>query len=135
VFAGIGALLISIFLWHRDTILTKPVIVVVLLMPLVLLAWIWIFTYYIIEKDKVWYHLGPFRGSIDVNSIREITKNKTLWVGFRPALALKGLIIRYNTWDDIYFSPKDKEAFVAKLLSKNPAIVVKDATAAASVSS
>jgi hypothetical protein len=47
-----------------------------------------------------------------------------MWAGYRPALARKGIVVRYNRWDEIYISPRDQEAFVAGLVERNPGIAV-----------
>ena len=52
------------------------------------------------------------------------SRKPTLWVGTRPATAKNGVIIYYNKYDEIYFSPSDNEAFVAALLEINPEIKV-----------
>jgi hypothetical protein len=63
-------------------------------------------------------------GKFSVSSIQKIAVNKTLWVGTRPATARNGVIIYYNKYDEIYFSPSDNEAFIKALLEINPEIEV-----------
>ena len=63
-------------------------------------------------------------GKFSISSIHKIAVNQTLWVGTRPATAKNGVIIYYNKYDEIYFSPSDNEAFVAALLEINPEIKV-----------
>jgi len=63
-------------------------------------------------------------GKFSVSSIQKIAINKTLWVGTRPATARNGIIIYYNKYDEIYFSPSDNEAFATALLEINPEIEV-----------
>lgn len=126
VYAGVILLLLSIVVVQRDEITGKPLALVLLLVPVVFLGWLWLDTWYRIEDGFLVYKSGPFRGRIAIASIREITKNKTLFVGFKPALGQKGLIIRYNGWDEIYISPRNKETFLAELLQKNGAIVIKE---------
>ncbi len=81
-------------------------------------------TYYTIKDDKVHWRSSFLFGSFSVADIRKIEVGKTLWVGTKPATARKGLIIYYNKFDEIYFSPSDNEAFVAALTALNPAIEV-----------
>ncbi len=126
VYALVILLLLGIVGVQRDEIPDKPLALVLLLAPVAFLLWLWMDTWYRIEDGSLVYQSGPFRGRIAIASIREITKNKTLLVGFKPALGQKGLIIRYNGWDEIYISPRDKEAFLAELLRKNGAIVLKE---------
>ena len=63
-------------------------------------------------------------GKFSISSIHKIAVNQTLWVGTRPATVKNGVIIYYNKYDEIYFSPSDNEAFVAALLEINPEIEV-----------
>ncbi len=126
VYAGVILLLLGTVVVQRDDIADKPLALILLLVPAGLLLWLWLDTWYRIEDGSLVYKSGPFRGRIAIASIREITKNKTLFVGFKPALGQKGLIIRYNGWDEIYISPRNKEAFLAELLQNNGAIVIKE---------
>ncbi len=90
-----------------------------------LLLWIWFSTYYRISGEMLHYRSGPIHGTIPIQQIREVALNKYLWSGIRPALGFKGLVVRYNKWDEIYFSPAEKEIFLKALQEANPAIVVK----------
>lgn len=81
-------------------------------------------TFYTIKDNKVYWRSSFLFGSFSIADIRKIEVGKTLWVGTRPATARKGLIIYYNKFDEIYFSPSDNEAFVAALTELNPTIEV-----------
>ncbi len=50
--------------------------------------------------------------TITITDIRSLNINKTLWTGLKLALARKGIIIKYNKYDEIYISPKDKDTFI-----------------------
>ncbi|MGV3540053.1 MAG: PH domain-containing protein [Rufibacter sp.] len=89
-----------------------------------LLLWIWFGTYYTINGATLYYASGPMKGRLGIQRINRIQKNVRLWSGFRPALGLKGLVIYYNKWDELYLSPKDRERFVEMLLVVNKEIVV-----------
>ncbi|MFA5619037.1 MAG: PH domain-containing protein [Weeksellaceae bacterium] len=88
------------------------------------LLWIYLGTSYEITEDELKYKSGPLSGKIKIESIREIDMNKTMWVGIKPATALRGLIVKFNRFDDIYISPKDNEIFVAEILKRNPKIKI-----------
>ncbi len=92
---------------------------IVILAVIALLMWVRFGTYYVIKDSQLFYRSGPIRGLIDIQSVHTLIKNKTLWVGTKPALARKGIILKYNKYDDIYISPKDKEQFIAELLKRN----------------
>lgn len=102
-------------------------ILVLIFMALIggLLAWIWFGTSYTIQTGYVYYRSGPIRGNIPVSQIREIRKNASLWSGLRPALAFKGIVVYYNKWDEIYFSPKKQDEFIQALQELNPQLIVR----------
>lgn len=81
-------------------------------------------TYYRIDGDELRWRSSILFGKFSVSSIRKVVVNQTLWVGTKPATARNGVIIYYNKYDEIYFSPADNEAFVAALLEINPEIEV-----------
>ena len=73
-------------------------------------------THYIIADSHVIYKCGFINGKIKISSIHEIIKGKTMYVGFKPALATNGLIIKYNKFDDIYISPNTNDTFIEAIL-------------------
>jgi len=81
-------------------------------------------TYYRIDGDELRWRSSILFGKFSVSSIHKVAVNQTLWVGTRPATARNGVIIYYNKYDEIYFSPSDNEAFVAAILEINPEIKV-----------
>lgn len=97
---------------------------VLLSATVVLLLSFYTHTYYQIKNDRVHWRSSFLFGSFSIADIRKIEVGKTLWVGTRPATARKGLIIHYNKFDEIYFSPSDNEAFVEALLERKPDIEV-----------
>tara|TARA_R110002051_G_scaffold64139_1_gene116743 strand:+ start:24800 stop:25240 length:441 start_codon:yes stop_codon:yes gene_type:complete len=102
--------------------------VLILIMAVVgLLFWLYFGTNYELSKvNGLIYRSGPFNGKISVDRITEIIKGKTLWVGFRPATSRKGLIVKYDKYNEIYISPKTNETFVNKILELNSGIKVTD---------
>jgi hypothetical protein len=91
-----------------------------------MLIWILFDTKYSIKEEILYFYSGPFRGKININSIRKIEHHSGLIVPvtYKPALDTKGLIIYYNSFDDIYISPNQKEIFIQELLKTNPNIKV-----------
>jgi len=122
--AGILLLTVVIFLLDRATFTEKPFILLPLISPIALLAWIYFDTSYSIENDRLRYRSAFIRGEINVGSIREIIVGKTMWNGVKPALAKNGLIIKYNKYDDIYLAPENNQELVADLLKINHTIEV-----------
>lgn len=102
-----------------------PSILLISAVPAFLL-WILLHTYYQLEDGSLKYVSGPIRGSIEVKDISEVIKNTTLWVGLKPATARKGIIIKYEMYNELYISPLDNDIFISKLLELNPDIKVVD---------
>lgn len=91
-----------------------------------LMLWILFDTSYKLDGKLLYFASGPFRGKIDVASIRRIEYDKK-WMKtslYRPALDRDGLTVYYDKYEDIFFSPKDKESFIAALKAINPGIEV-----------
>ena len=90
-----------------------------------LLFWLYFGTNYELTKENgLISRSGPFSGKISVDRITEIIKGKTLWVGFRPATSRKGLIVKYDEYNEIYISPKTNESFIEKILELNGQIKI-----------
>lgn len=94
----------------------------ILMIAMTYLIWMWFDTYYMIDGDQLFYKSALLKGSIEINNIVEIIKNKKLFSGKKPALSTKGIIIRYNKYDDIYISPKNIDQFIGELKNINPNI-------------
>ena len=88
------------------------------------LLWCYYGTYYELTQTHLKYYCGPIRGHIEIKEIREIIKEKTLWVGLKPATARKGLIIKYGKYDEIYISPESNDEFISHILAINDAIKI-----------
>jgi hypothetical protein len=97
-----------------------PLVLLPLLAPFGLLLWVVFDTYYVIDGQKLRYRSAFVRGEVEIGRIREIVKGKTLWIGIKPALARNGLIVKFNTYDEIYISPENHDAMV----ERNPAYQV-----------
>jgi hypothetical protein len=88
------------------------------------LGWMFFGTSYTLTADYLKYRCGPFFGKIEINKINQIHVNQTLYVGYKPATARNGLIIKYNKYDDIYISPDDNESFISEILKLNHQIEI-----------
>jgi len=91
-----------------------------------LFLWFWFDTGYVIKEEKVYYRSGFIRGSIAISTIREVDKSSRGFVGMKASIALKGIVIRYNKWDELLISPLNADEFINKLTEMNPAIQVKE---------
>jgi hypothetical protein len=99
---------------------------VIVILIVISLIWILLDTKYILKENKIFYNSGPFRGTIAIENIRKIQHHSGIIVPvtFKPALNTKGLIIHYNSFDDIYISPKKEDLFLEELLKVNPNIEI-----------
>jgi hypothetical protein len=82
------------------------------------------FTKYKIEDNSIRYQFGFIRGSVSIEDIKMIQLGKTMWVGRKVGLASKGMIITYNRFDEIYFTPKEQDLFLEELQKINPNIKI-----------
>ena len=104
------------------------VAIVINFLTLLLLIHIALKTEYKINDSFMYWKSGPFKGKIDIKTIKKIEYHKGIFVPttWKPALSSVGLIITYNAFDDIYISPKEEELFVKQLLDINPNIIFKN---------
>lgn len=127
VFWGTIIFLLAIIVYDfidEHSITEKIITFILLCLSTIFLLWIWFDTKYKIENEILYCNSGPFNAKIEIKTITQIIKNTTLWYGLKLSLSHNGLIIKYNKWDEIYISPKDKDGFINELLKINSAIVV-----------
>ncbi|AWW29138.1 hypothetical protein DN752_02700 [Echinicola strongylocentroti] len=115
---------VMMIVMDRATFMERPTMILPMLAPLILVGWAYLDTSYRLENGWLIYRSGFLRGKVDVSVIKEIQPGKTLWVGIKPALARKGLIVKYNTYDELYIAPVDNDEMVTDLLGINPTIKV-----------
>lgn len=89
-----------------------------------IIVWTFLDTFYTLTDTQFKYKSGFLSGSIPIQEIRELDVNKSLWAGIKPATARKGIIVKFNQWDQIYISPKSNEEFVEEILKINSKIKV-----------
>lgn len=88
----------------------------------IFLLWIWFGTNYKVMEEQLYIVSGPFRTIVHIAKIRKIKPTKSLLSA--PALSVDRLEIHYNKYDIIIVSPKEKNAFIHHLQSKNKSIEV-----------
>ena len=123
---SIAVCVIPMWPWIRSGISGAEALIafVILAATTLMMITFYTHTYYTVDGDELRWRSSILSGRFSVSSIHKVSVNKTLWVGTRPATARNGVIIYYNKYDEIYFSPSDNEAFVAALLEINPEIEV-----------
>lgn len=126
IFGGTVALLVGLFALDQFGLIEKgPIWVHVFdLLVAAFLIWLWLDTKYVISGEQLKYNSGPLKGKIDIKSVRKLEYPKRLWSGLRPALSTKGVVVHYNKYDEIYFSPENLEDFINQLLQINSEIEV-----------
>lgn len=105
-------------------LLEKPLAIAFTLLPACFFAWIYLGTKYIIDDTHLYYQSALIKGKIDIRCIREIVKGKTAWSGIRPATAFNGLVVKFNSYDEIYISPEEEIQFIEMLRQINGNIKV-----------
>jgi Bacterial PH domain len=99
---------------------TKPVTTVIMVVPAILLAWIWFGTGYKIENSKLEIQSGPYKKTINIDEINKVRNTKNPFTA--PALSMDKIEISYGKYEFITISPKNKEEFIRQLLKENPRI-------------
>ncbi|MCH6198128.1 PH domain-containing protein [Aquiflexum sp. LQ15W] len=114
---------VLVYVFESQLPLNFSVIFLLLLIPILMLSWVYLSTDYWIDKGKLFYKSAFLKGDIDILQITRITKNKTMWTGVKPAMAGKGLIIKMK-YDEIYVAPEVNEEMIEDLLKINSGIEV-----------
>jgi Bacterial PH domain len=82
-------------------------------------------TRYIINVEKMTLNVKSMyivNDVIDITKIRKIEKTNSILSA--PALSLDRLLVKYNKFDEVYISPKEKQIFIEELLKINSTIEV-----------
>ena len=131
LFTSVFVIIFIILGWIIYTLLQKEnldtsgiISLAIVIGVLIFIGWGVKATNYEITKNYIKYKSGFINGKKDIQNIQSITANKTLWVGMKPAMARKGLIIRYNKYDEIYISPKTNTSFINEVLKLNSSIII-----------
>lgn len=81
-------------------------------------------TTYTFQSESLLCKSGIIKKKIDYNSIRKVDSGNQFFVAWKLALAMKGIVIHYNKFDEIYISPQEKIKFLELLKEKNPEITI-----------
>lgn len=128
VFSFFSVLMPTLGFLYEDLGFPEMIAAVVVLVIGLCMFWILLDTKYTFKSSNLHYCSGPFRGTVNIASIRSIEYQKGWYCKsfLKPSLGYNGVYIHYNKFDDIYLSPKDRETFVNYLLTSNPKILIKD---------
>lgn len=115
------------FMFEGEINLATIVYTFIILLITLFVFWAIKSTCYIIKGENLILKSAFIKKIISIKSIREIEK----YNGFLPPTLLKlslnhkGIVIRYNKYDDIYISPKELSSFIKELNKINPEILIK----------
>lgn len=87
-----------------------------------ILLWMTFRITYTIGPESIDCIAGFYKERIQIDAIRRIDRDTTMWMGFKLAGARKGIIIYYNTYEEVYLSPDNNDQFIRELIKVNPAI-------------
>lgn len=91
----------------------KVVTAALLILTVVLVSWVYLGTYYVVEADEINVRSGPFRWRISIAEIHRISLTRAPWSS--PALSLDRLRIDYGDGKWILLSPERREEFIHSL--------------------
>lgn len=115
---------VAVLLLDREAFAERPYMLLPLLAPVGLIAWIYFGTVYWLQDGRLRHKSGPWNGAVEVEKITQIVEGKTSWVGMKPALARNGLVIQYNRFDELYIASESNQEVIAGLLAINQNIQV-----------
>lgn len=95
-----------------------------LLVGIVLFIWLmsWSTRYIIDGNQLIVKCMFVVNDTIEINKIRKIEKTNSVLSS--PALSLDRIAIRYNKFDEVYLSPKERQLFIDELVAIHPEIEV-----------
>ena len=65
------------------------------------------------------------KGAIDIGRVKRLEIHVNDWSANNPATSnMKGVLISYNNFDQLFITPEDNKDFAAVLLNINPLIKV-----------
>ena len=116
-FSSVVASEIKLYGWN--SVMIMDAIIIFIMLSFLICCY---FITYVVNHKFISYRIAFFYGEIPLDKIRSIEVGTTMWAGFKPAFARKGLIIRYNKYDEIYISPRKQDKFIAEIKKHSPDI-------------
>ena len=76
-------------------------------------------THFTFESDHLLCKYSFWKHKIPYATMKKIERQESvIYGGWKMSTALKGLIITYNSYDELLISPENEDAFIIKLNSK-----------------
>lgn len=113
-----------ILIYFNSQIPKVYIFLIVYYLPVSVLVWMYFGTSYWIKEKTFFYTCSLIKGEIAIDSIKGLEIGVSMYSGIKPALAFRGIIIKYNKFDDIYIAPENNEEFMNDLLAINPTIKI-----------
>lgn len=103
IYVGIAVMLAPLYSLINGEINAAGIAIVIFCLVFSgLLLWLLYGTWYIIDDKYITYQSGPLNGKIEIDKIHTVLSGKNLYVGFRPATAHKGVILKYGVRRDLF---------------------------------
>jgi hypothetical protein len=81
-------------------------------------------THYTLTSEELVCRSLIFKRRIPYTSIRKIEHSNNMYVGLKMSTAFRGLVIHYNTYDELFITPAEKDRFIESLKLKHEGIIV-----------
>ena len=116
----------TIPVFYSDETSAQIIIIAINGSTLLFLYWLYKTTTYSMTESELICKSGPFKKVIGLKTIKKIEHHNGIVVPviWKMSWDKKGIIITYNTYDDIYISPQNQKVFINKLLQINPNIKI-----------
>ena len=108
---------------HPITPANSTFIAATLAFPIVLVAWMFVSTVYIIDGPNLLVKCGPTKLIVPIDSITAIERGT---LASAPALSLSRLCVRYGRFSEVTISPGDKRGFIHAIQARVPNLILRD---------
>jgi hypothetical protein len=81
-------------------------------------------TNYTFLDDELLCKSFIFRKRIEYQKITRIEVNRKFFVGLKLSLAIKGMVISYDSGSELFITPENEEEFISDLQFKNSSILI-----------
>ncbi len=120
----LGILIPAIYNAYKNNWSDCFIFLTVLLLQQLLFLGVFRSTHYTFEPETLLCRSLIFKRRILYPTIREIEQHTSLYAGLKMSASFRGIIIHYNTYDELFISPEESDRFIALLKERNPGIVV-----------
>ncbi len=86
-------------------------------------------TFYEFDEKDLKYRIGFVSGKIDLSKATALYRNRSIWSiqsNIKPSWTMSPIVLKYNRFDEMPFSPDNEEDFIQEIVSRNPDIQLFD---------